>query len=114
MQWVEEREDGEIIHQIPYRWEICSVCSGEGKHSGHLGGFTQSEWREWDYESRIAYRQGAFDKRCDDCSGTGKVQVTDWEVLEENDPELCSRYRQYLVDEDYFARIQAAERRMGA
>jgi RecJ-like exonuclease len=58
------------------KWQICSTCEGEGKHSRHLGAYTSDEFhREFDDESAEHYFSGDYDKPCGDCEGTGKVRV---------------------------------------
>jgi hypothetical protein len=77
--WVDD-EDGE--HQETYRlpavWIICDTCSGNGAHSRHLGAITHEDrCTDWDEESWEEYMTGGYDRRCEDCKGTGKVLVVD-------------------------------------
>ncbi|MES1993164.1 MAG: hypothetical protein V4457_06060 [Pseudomonadota bacterium] len=64
------------------RWAICSRCDGEGKHSGHLGAFTGSEWEQEDDDFKERYMQGDYDRACERCEGTGKV-------LRTGEPKIC-------------------------
>lgn len=78
-------ESGEAI-AIPYRWELCDSCEGEGKRA--LGGvsFTASEWHEWtdgDPDVISDYLSGGYDTICGECQGTGKVSVAASERMSE-------------------------------
>lgn len=60
-------------------FEICQICDGHGKHSQHLGSFTKDEFDQAfdDEESRQNYFDGAYDRPCEPCKGSGKVWVDD-------------------------------------
>jgi hypothetical protein len=97
----EDPETGEYVEEeLPSRWEICSRCEGEGKHSnpnidGH--GITASEWwgPDWDDESREMYMSGGYDVACHACGGPGKVLVADESRMDE---ETRKRYEKYCED----------------
>ena len=57
------------------RWEICWQCGGEGKHSGSIdsNGVPDEYWGEPDFAED--YFSGAYDQRCRECDGTGKVRT---------------------------------------
>lgn len=59
------------------KWRICPRCEGEGTSSAHLGAFTSEEWTEQDFEFQEDYMAGAYDRTCEECSGTGKVNAQD-------------------------------------
>lgn len=64
-------------YRLPMEWAICDYCRGDGVRA--LGGmsFTQSEWNEAchdDDEFADRYMGGAYDKPCEDCSGSGKLR----------------------------------------
>lgn len=59
------------------RWIICPTCEGEGKHSRHLGAFTSSEWGQEDDDFKERYLSGDYDRPCDRCKGTAKLQVAE-------------------------------------
>ena len=60
------------------KWVICGACEGEGTSSAHLGAITSDEWNgpDWDDDSREDYLEGRYDKQCEKCRGTGKVDVS--------------------------------------
>ena len=73
------------------KWEICSNCEGNGKHSRHLGLITSSDRQKWDDEDFDQYMHGAYDTACSVCRGTGKVLVGKNRV---------EQY--YATDEEYY------------
>ncbi len=106
-------ETGDDI-QLPAKWEICPVCEGEGKESAYLGSWTGSEWAEEDPDFQEDYMRGGYDRRCEQCNGSGKIKDIDWDSIEANNPEL---YAELTEQEDARASYEyevAAERRMGA
>ena len=102
-------DDKEIV--LPTRWEICDCCNGDGKTSRHLGCFTSSEWADQDEDFRHDYMAGHYDRRCDECGGSGKVRVVDEDRLTR--AQLKAWNEQCQFDADYEA-LCAAERRVGA
>lgn len=108
--WTQEVNGEEVHHRLPSVWEICSDCRGHGKSSAHLGCFTQSEFAEaFDTpESQDDYFNGAYDRQCTTCSGTGKVQVIDRERI---DSELLAEYDAERKAIDELEAEMAAERR---
>jgi len=61
-------------------WVICPECGGEGKSSAHLGVINREDW---DFEELEDYFDGAYDKACGFCDGSGKVLEGDLERIEE-------------------------------
>lgn len=59
-----------------FNWVICERCSGHGRvdNPAFSNGITSSEWDEWGEEDRQSYLGGAYDVRCAECDGSGKVQ----------------------------------------
>jgi RecJ-like exonuclease len=57
------------------RWQICSTCDGEGKHSNHLGAFTGADLDQEDDEFLERYMGGDYDRPCERCDGEGKVLI---------------------------------------
>lgn len=116
MEWTHyDEDDNEVVYDLPMHWEICGTCDGEGKHSLHLGAITMDEWdRDWSYEEQEDYMSGRYDRCCEDCRGTGKVQVVDWESLKRENPEAYEARMEWEREEADFRAISEAERRMGA
>jgi DnaJ-class molecular chaperone len=73
-------DDGSEI-ELPFKWEICSTCRGNGKSSAYLGAFTRSEMDEEGPEFMEDYMAGHYDRTCDDCNGSGKIKRVDWSKL---------------------------------
>ena len=69
-------DDGSEI-ELPFKWEICSVCEGRGKSSAYLGAYTQDEMDQQGPEFFEDYIGGVYDRTCDACESTGKVKVAD-------------------------------------
>lgn len=96
--------------KLPTRYEICSCCSGHGRSSAYLGDFTGSELAEQGSDWVDDYMSGAFDRACEPCDGTGKVQVPDYSRMT---PAQAAAYQAQCRDDDEFDAICEAERRMG-
>lgn len=111
--WNRETEEGvEETITIPSKWEICSTCDGEGHHSREFGAISSDDWYgpDWDDESRETYLSGGYDKRCEDCQGTGKCRVPDWDGMNQ---ELATQYQQHLDEQAHYRAQEAHERKMG-
>lgn len=76
-------EDGEF-HAYPTKWEICPHCRGEGKSSAYLGAFTADQMRD-DPDFMEDYFAGNYDRTCEDCKGSGKVQEVDMDRMSKED-----------------------------
>lgn len=112
-----ETDDGEeeTVVDLPAKWEICSVCDGEGKHSHALGAITEEDRaRDWDADEWEGYLSGAYDSPCGQCKGTGKVLVVDYATLERSNPELFAARVAWEESEDDYRALCEMERRMGA
>jgi len=110
-----ENDDGdEVCVEIPMEWQICYVCNGEGKESAYLGAITQEDRdRDWDHDDFAHYMSGGYDRPCAACRSTGKVLEVDWETFEEQNPEACKAYQQYLEYEACYEQECRMERMMG-
>jgi hypothetical protein len=102
-------DDGEPI-ALPYKWEICSQCSGEGRSSAYLGAFTWDELREQGDEFIEDYFAGNYDRACDCCGGSGKITVADYGKMTE---DQVKAYEQKLQDDYEYESMRRAEMRMG-
>lgn len=109
---VEDDDGNEIDIELPLCWEICATCQGNEKHSRAVddNGITGSEWAEWDQDEREAYKAGAYDRPCEDCRGSGKIQVTDYNKLDEQTLKLVEEKEQ--ADAEYEA-LSRWERKHG-
>ncbi len=96
-----------------YVWNICSNCSGDGKHSQHLGDFSSEDLAE-DPDFAADYFAGAYDQTCATCAGLGRVKSPRPGALSFGElrklvlEERAEFYRNYSCPQ------AAAERRMGA
>jgi hypothetical protein len=104
-------EDGEPI-ALPARWEICHRCEGNGTHvNPAVDGWDPTDWDANDEDFRENYFAGVYDIRCDQCAGSGKVQVPDPARLT---PAQQEAWEAWQRDEAEYHAIVAMERRMGA
>lgn len=107
--YIYSEDDGEPI-ALPYKWEICSHCSGEGQSSSYLGAFTWDELYEQGDEFISDYFAGNYDRPCDCCDGSGKVAVPNYNKMTE---EQVKKYEQNIQDEIEYESMIRAEKRMG-
>lgn len=107
--YIYSEDDGEPI-ALPYKWEICSHCSGEGVSSSYLGAFTWDELHEQGDEFISDYFAGNYDRPCDCCDGSGKVAVPNYDKMTE---EQVKKYEQHIQDEIEYESMVRAEKRMG-
>jgi RecJ-like exonuclease len=107
--FIYSEDDGEPI-ALPYKWEICSQCEGEGRSSAYLGAFTWDELHEQGDEFIEDYFAGNFDKSCGCCGGSGKITVADYGKMTE---DQVKAYEQQLQDDYEYEAMRNAERRMG-
>ena len=98
-------------------WVICGTCEGNGAHSRALGAFTMDEFNHsFDPDEQAEYFAGKYDRRCENCDGTGKVFVKDVDATHDPDNWECGcqacrdEYERGLAEDRALAR---AERRMG-
>jgi hypothetical protein len=108
-------EDGnETERTLPMVWAICGCCRGEGKSSLYLCAITQSDRQpggSWeDPEDFEEYMRGGYDRVCDECEGSGKVQIVDRSKLTDEDAKTLRADED--EERDYQAMV-AAERRFG-
>jgi len=75
--WDEDGDEMEV--EVPFKWEVCSLCNGNGKHvnpSIDAHGITSEEFAE-DPEFFNDYRSGIYDVACYECAGLRVVAVPD-------------------------------------
>jgi hypothetical protein len=104
-------EGGEEL-ELPSKWEICDVCRGEGEHSRAVDGdgLTQSDFDEAGPEFMEDYFAGRYDKRCEECKGSGRVAVVDEDRLTEEERKAWEADAKWRRED---AAIRESERRMG-
>lgn len=93
-----------LFENFPRHWAICGCCDGEGTSSAYLGDFSMDELNE-DPDFAEAYFDGAYDRTCPKCKGSGKVKAISYE-------RLTDAQRQELDDYNEMQAEMAAERRM--
>lgn len=106
-------DDEGVETLLPTKWEICDNCRGNGTHVNPAidGNGLSRDDPDLDEDFWDGYWTGRYDIKCDNCQGSGKVQVVDRErVTPEQLTQLEEAYRDRA---DYEAEC-AAERRMGA
>ncbi len=108
----ESAEDGAREVQLPAVWEICDKCRGNGSHSLAIGAITADEWNgpDWSEEEKEDYLNGAYDQECEDCKGSGKVQIPDEDKCVTDDHKAALKSLQ--DDAEYEAECQAERRQM--
>lgn len=112
------RSDKERHVTLPALWCICHQCEGEGQSSAYLGAFTCTDMRDMDDDFREDYFAGAYDRPCETCKGSGKLQVVDRTKIARHGNRVQKAYlraydEQVRADREIDA-IHEAERRMGA
>lgn len=102
-------DQGEPV-ELPSKWAICHACSGHGASSAYLGAYTRDEMDQQGPDFLEDYMAGVYDRTCDDCDGSGKVQVPDFARMTAEQKRLLEEHERF---EDEFAAEAEAERRMG-
>ena len=106
-------EDGNVEESftVPSRFEVCERCEGAGKHSDPAidgNGITSSEMDELGEEFVEDYMRGAYDIRCEECSGDRVVKVVDYGRLVGEDAHAVALWEEQEAER---ARMDAADRR---
>ena len=104
------RDDGSEI-ELPTKWRICGTCKGHGKSSAYLGAFTRDDFDQQEPDFYDQYMAGAYDRACDRCDGSGKIEIVDRAKLT---PEQIKDWEEQLRDDRECEAIHRAERAMGA
>jgi RecJ-like exonuclease len=95
------------IKYLPYKWNICPTCHGEGTRRLVSEEYV-AEMDEEEYEDFLA---GRYDTVCNECQGTGKIKVLDESRCT---PEELEEYRRQEFWRRSGEAESAAERRLGA
>ena len=74
----------------PSRWIICPECEGDGKTSRHLGVINRDDW---DADELEGYFNGAYDRPCECCRGTGKIRANDYDDYTDDRAQAREEYR---------------------
>jgi len=97
--------------EVPAVWAICHECGGEGKSSAYLGAYTAEEFDEaFNDNGKADYFGGAYDRTCEHCKGSGKVQEPDLRGLTAEQRDYVAGWAQ---EEAEYRAMCEAERRMG-
>lgn len=106
-----DAEMADVEEQLPWKFEVCPVCSGNGKHVNpaiDAGGLSHEMQDDPDFHDQ--YMSGVYDVPCRVCEGKRVVPVVDWDALE---PDRKAAYEAQLqADADNEAE-RMAEIRMG-
>lgn len=98
--------------ELPAKYEVCSRCEGEGKHSNPSidgNGITSDEMEELGDDFRENYFLGVYDVRCECCGGERVELVVDESRLT---PEQKESYEKHLKEEREYQREVESERRL--
>lgn len=90
---------------------VCPRCKGEGKHSHHLGTFTEDDWYEQGEEFREDYLAGRLDRVCEICKGLRVVDTVDENAC---DPVLYRLWVEQEAERFMDLQIERQERLAGA
>lgn len=118
-----ETDLGEVSEEItvPFKWEVCSRCDGDGHHSNPSidgNGITESEMDDLGDDFRKNYFAGVYDVTCEECKGNRLVPVIDLDLIPAKDPRLtlisqALEYKKGIAqDRAEWKAEQAMERRM--
>lgn len=107
----DDYEGVDIEEELPWKWVLCPVCEGKGKHvnpaidAGGLSGEMMD-----DVEFLEGYASGVYDVPCNRCAGRTTVPETDWDALDDARKALLE---QQFRDEADWEAERLAEIRMG-
>lgn len=107
-----DKDGDEREVQLPAVWKICTRCEGNGTHTNPSvdgNGITASEFMEWDPEEREGYFAGHYDVTCEECGGSGKVEVVDEEALKAQSPEDYVDWCENIGEEDEYQQMADEE-----
>lgn len=108
-------QDGEeITVDLPAKFEVCTRCRGEGRHTNPSidgNGITASEMDEMGDDFREDYMRGVYDIACTTCKGARVVAVLD---LSRCTKAQKLAYRRHQRQEEVWSRDDASEARLRA
>jgi len=107
-----DRVDWVAEVELPWRYEVCPVCDGRGKHVNPAidAGGLRDDFED-DPDFRRDYLSGAYDIPCNRCRGDRVVPEVDWDRIP---AAVAAYYREELREEAAYRRLCDMERRMGA
>lgn len=85
------------------KWRICPRCEGEGKSSAYLGAFTSDDMEELGQDFQEDYANGEYDKTCEQCGGSGKVQKADEQRFAQRRADLYLEWQESGCPEGSFS-----------
>lgn len=111
-----QEDEPEIARGIRTTKIVCPCCEGTGTtwhgwHSDEACTFSQDEWMELDYDDRMGYMEGRYDKTCPECNGQNVIDVLDETYSSSEAVESWNDWRQDAYESAAVARM---ERAMGA
>ena len=109
--YITNKDGSEDEISLPIKWEICGVCEGSGMSSAYLGAYTWDEMNEAGEEFIEDYFAGNYDRPCNKCSGSGKVEIADISKLSDAHKKA---YEQQCAEDRQYERESQMERMMGA
>lgn len=107
-----DSDDNDI--ELPAKYEVCSRCRGEGKHTNPNidgNGITASEWERMtddDPDFPENYLSGMYDVQCKKCNGRTTELVVDEDYLS---PDQKKQYDEYCERMAEAARDDAEDRK---
>lgn len=104
--WVEDDDGEEHELTVPFKWIVCDVCEGKGKHvnpSIDAHGISAEEFAE-DPDFHEDYMSGVYDQPCNQCHGR--------RVVPEPVDHLAALAEHRQAEAEYRAECEM-ERRMG-
>ena len=111
-------EGNEVVHELPFIFDVCSRCGGKGMHMNPSIGecaITQEEWEyEWSEEEKDAYLHGGYDITCLDCGGRRVVPTPDRNRARRECPKALEAFDEIVKDEREYQALVRMEQRMGA
>lgn len=106
--------DGDgVEHQLPWKWEICGRCHGNGTHGNPAFDGLSADDEFWhdDEDFLPDYLEGKYDVACEAGCESGKVRAVDEARMS---PEQVAAWEAWCKEEAEYAQMCRMERMMGA